>query len=57
MRGHRIMILSSIQNKVIGLAHEGHQGLVKTKMLLRSKVWFPFMDKLTDEMVRKCLQC
>ena len=26
------------------LAHEGHQGIVKTKQLLRQKVWFPNID-------------
>ena len=51
------LIPTSIQNKVTDLAHEGHQGLVKTKMLLHSKVLFPFMDKLTDEKVRKCIEC
>jgi len=38
----RIVIPTAL--KVIQLAHEGHQGIVKTKALLRSKVWFPNID-------------
>lgn len=39
---------------MIDLAHEGHQGIVKTKYRLRSKVWWPCMDK---EVERKCRIC
>ena len=41
-RGTRIP--KRLQGKVIKIAHEGHQGLVKTKQLLRSRVWFPKID-------------
>ena len=27
------------------------------KALLRSKVWFPFMDKLVDTIIRNCKPC
>ena len=37
LRGQRIVIPQSLQNRVIKLAHEGHQGLVRTKQLLREK--------------------
>lgn len=33
----RIVIPSTLQNRVLQLAHEGHQGIVKTKTLLRKK--------------------
>ena len=33
-------IPSSLQNRTIEIAHEGHQGIVKTKRFLREKVWF-----------------
>ena len=39
------------------LAHIGHQGIVKTKRLLREKVWFPGIDKLTEERIRNCHPC
>ena len=39
------------------MSHEGHQGIVKTKRLLRSAVWFPGMDRMTEDVVRSCLPC
>ena len=41
LRGTRIAIPKKLQERVVNLAHEGHQGVVKTKSLLREKVWFP----------------
>ena len=37
LRGSRILIPSSLRGKVLELAHEGHQGIVKCKQRLRSK--------------------
>ena len=45
LRGHRVVIPVTMRRKVVQIAHEGHQGLVKTKSRLRAKVWFPYMDK------------
>ena len=44
LRNSRIVIPCALQERVIELAHERHQGKVKTKRLLRSKAWFPYMD-------------
>ena len=41
----------------LSLAHEGHQGLVKTKRLLREKVWFPGIDAQAKSMIEKCIPC
>lgn len=70
LRGHRIAVPQSLQNqvvqlaipqslqkKVVQLAHEGHQGEVKTKALLRTKVWFPGMDALVSSMIKSCRTC
>ena len=56
LRGGRLVIPGSLQPRVIDLAHEGFQGICKTKSLLRSKVWFPNLDKLCEETVRKCFK-
>jgi hypothetical protein len=45
LRGTRLVIPSSLVQRVIQLAHEGHQGQARTKALLREHVWFPEMDK------------
>ncbi len=44
LHGNHIVIPTSQQNRAMVLAHEGHQGIVKTKKLLREKVWFPEME-------------
>ncbi len=53
LRGTRIVVPLSLQVRAI--SHEGHQGLVKTKKLIREKVWFPGIDKQVDTMIAGCL--
>ena len=48
LRGSCIVVPDALQKQVVELAHEGHQGLVKTCGLLGSKLWFPRMDSLVD---------
>lgn len=57
LRGNRIIIPVSLRRKVVDIAHEGHQGLVKTKSLLREKVWFPGIDSMVEEVVKNCRAC
>ena len=47
----------SLHKKVIRTAHEGHQGLVKTKQLLRSRVWFPRLEKKVESYINTCIPC
>lgn len=54
VRDQRLVIPESMYIDVIKLAHEGHQGLRKTKELLRSKVWFPDMDSLAQTYYDQC---
>ena len=37
LRGTRVAVPKNLQERVVELAHEGHQGIVKTKSLLREK--------------------
>ncbi|KAK0148838.1 hypothetical protein N1851_010749 [Merluccius polli] len=57
LRGTKIVIPQSLQNKAISLAHEGHQGVVKTKKLIREKVWFPGIDRQVETMISGCIPC
>ena len=57
IKGSRIFIPSVLRNKILDAAHEGHQGIVKTKQLLRSKVWYPGLDKDVELLVHNCLPC
>jgi hypothetical protein len=56
VKGTRIILPTSLRSHALSLAHEGHQGLVKTKRLLREKVWFPakresLVPKINDRKV------
>ena len=49
LRGDRIVVPNTLQNKIVNIAHEDH--------LFRSRVWFPKMDKITEEVIRNCMAC
>ena len=57
IRGTRIVIPRCLRQQVVDLAHEGHQGIVKTKANLRSKVWWPAIDKDAETRCRSCHGC
>ena len=57
LRGNCIVIPDVLQKRVVELAHEDHQGLVKTRSPLRSKAWFPRMDTVVDSIVKTCGPC
>ena len=55
MRGMRIIVPLSLRERVLELAHEGYQGIVKTQDRLRSKVWWPNMNSVVERHCKKCL--
>ena len=57
LRGTRIVIPNILRKRVLELAHEGHQGVVKMKERLRSKVWWPGVDKDAERKCRECYGC
>ncbi len=57
LRNHQIVIPLSLQRQVLALAHIGHQGIVKTKELLRSKVWFPGINQKVEALIKHCNEC
>ena len=54
LRGDRIVIPLNLRKSVLEAAHEGHQGIVKTKSRLRTKVKWPKMDVDVERMCRNC---
>ena len=56
LKGTQLVIPAKLQHRVVQLAHEGHQGMSKTKSFIRSKGWFPNMDKAEEE-VSSCIPC
>ncbi len=53
----RIVVPASLRKRVLKLTHEGHQGIVKTKDRLRSKVWWPNMNSMVESHCKECLGC
>ncbi|XP_033121880.1 uncharacterized protein K02A2.6-like [Anneissia japonica] len=57
VRDHRIVIPKSLQQRAVDIAHKGHQGVIKTKQLMRMKVWFHGLDHMAEETIASCLPC
>ena len=57
LRGSKLVLPSTLRQKALTIAHEGHQGLIKTKKLLREKVWFPKIDELVKDLLHNCIAC
>ena len=57
LRQSRIIIPEKLRGEVLTLAHQGHQGEVKTKARLREKVWWPGMDRQCETFIKRCHGC
>ncbi|XP_053617728.1 uncharacterized protein K02A2.6-like [Plodia interpunctella] len=57
LKGHRIVIPQILRKNVLDAAHEGHPGVVAMKGRLRSKVWWPRIDKDAENLVKSCKSC
>ncbi len=57
LRGTRIVLPQSLCGRALQLAHEGHLGVIGTKQHLRTKVWWPGMDRAAERFVRACHGC
>ncbi|CAC5387482.1 unnamed protein product [Mytilus coruscus] len=57
LKGSRIVIPDKLRKQTLQLAHEGHQGIVKTKLRLREKVWWTGIDQDAENLVKSCRAC
>jgi transposase InsO family protein len=57
LRGDRMIIPASLHAKVVNIAHSGHRGIVNTKALIRSHVWFSGIDRMVEQKVQECPLC
>ena len=57
LQGDRIVLPNKLRQQAINLAHEDHTGMVRCKQRLRSKLWWPEMDKQLEEKIRCCHSC
>ena len=57
LRHNHIVLPKKLRSKAIQLAHEDHAGMTKTKQRIRSKLWWPNMDKDIEQHIRTCHPC
>ena len=57
MWGTRVIISSKLQPRVIVELHQSHAGIVKTKAMARSYIWWPNLDCEIEEVTKACLSC
>ena len=57
LKNDQIVIPSALQKKVLDIAHQGHQGIVRTKLYLRDHVWWPKINQDTEDLIKKCHSC
>ena len=53
----RVAVPAGLRSRVLGLAHEVHQGVMKTKQGIRELYWWPGLDSEVEELVRTCQNC
>ena len=54
---NRIITPVSLREKVLQLAHKSHQSVLKTKALLREKVWWLGINVEVEELIKHCHTC
>ena len=57
LRGTRIFMPTSLRDRTLKLAHEGHPGIVAMKKRLREKVWWHGLYKNVENEVKSCKLC
>lgn len=57
LRGNKIAVPATLRGHVLELAHEGHPGETVMKRRLRSKVWWPQIDREAEKYVKRCREC
>ncbi|XP_037292446.1 uncharacterized protein K02A2.6-like isoform X1 [Manduca sexta] len=57
MWGHRVVIPVGCREKVLKIIHEPHMGIVKSKALARSYVWWPGIDEAVEQACGACGTC
>ena len=57
LRGSRIVMPGTLSQATLSNAHEGHQGIVRTKQMVREKVWWPGIVHQVETMVKACIPC
>lgn len=57
LKGTCISLPPSLHQRAINIVHKNHQGLSKTKALLKEKVWFAGIDEGIETTLQSCVAC
>lgn len=57
MLGHRVVIPKKFRTALLEELHSAHYGIVKTKNLARTVMWWPGIDKDIEEITKTCHAC
>ena len=57
VRGQRVVVPAELRPRMVAMAHEGHQGIVRSKQRARDLYWWPKMDAEVEETVKNCEVC
>lgn len=57
LRNNLIVIPRTLRQQAVDIAHEGHQGITRTKAFIRSKVWFPGINEYVENTIKACIAC
>ncbi|XP_061717584.1 uncharacterized protein K02A2.6-like [Cydia pomonella] len=57
MWGYRVVVPTILREAVLKQLHVSHMGIVKTKALARSYVWWPNIDADVEALCRQCETC
>ena len=55
--GSRVIIPTSLRKSVLKELHECHPGIVRSKNLARSYLWWPYLDSDIESVVKECTTC
>ena len=51
---HRLVVPGPLQKRLIDIAHNTHQVIVRTKQRLRELYWWPKMDAQVESLIKDC---
>lgn len=55
--GYRVIVPTTLRKPLLEQVHQTHLGIVKTKSILRSYVWWPQIDKDIENLIKGCEAC